>query len=188
MANPTTGTISLWVMHGNGQHQNKVFEISVLAFQAALADNYDRNKAIRVPKKVAALGTRGDYLALMYLSDTDVLDVSVCATAATRANASLDIIDYTGVPQSVALGYFGAFSPFKTARPRPSRGLLLAIDYANYRIDIYGSGDSRVTESTTDTVVDTYSEIWRFTPNLDGVALVRAGAILAFDLSTFTVV
>lgn len=188
MAAPTTGTISVWVMHGNGRHKNKVAEYSVHEFQATYADGFDKNKAIRIPKKICALGSRGDYIAILYLSDTDSLDVSVCAAAATQARASLEVQDYTSVPLNVQLGYFGAFSPFKTPRPRISRGSLLGVDHEAKNLEVYGSGDSRVTESTTDTTVDSYSEIWRFTPNLDGVALIRAGAIINFDLSTFTVV
>lgn len=180
MANITVGTLSVWIVHGNGRRSEKVFETTVKAFQGTLTDGYDRNKAIRIPKKVVALGCRGDYISIRYLDSTEQVDVS------GGGDGSIDVEDYTGVPMNVQMGYFGAFSPFTTARPRVSKADMVGIMHESKRFLILGEADSRCTDETTDTVVDQYSELCRYTPNADGVFLIRAGAILNFDISTYT--
>jgi len=180
MAAITRGTISVWIIHGNGRYKNKVAEFPVTAFQGTFTDGFDRNKAIRIPKKVVAVGSRGDYISIQYYDDTEQVDVS------GKGDGSIDVEDYTGVPLNTQLGYFGAYSPFPTARPRVGRGDMVGIMHESKRFTFFNELDSRVTSSTTDTTLSQYSEIMRITPNSDGVLLIRAGAIINMDISSFT--
>jgi hypothetical protein len=159
-------------------------------FQSAMADGMDANKAIRLGRTVAALGSRGDYIDMKMFC-------TVGAVGALPAVKTIyvEMVDYTGVPTSVQHTVFGKYSPFVTPKEPMNESMMDGIDRQELAIVnteqiasqaalttaiaqlVRGSSDSRIDFAGDDLDFEdcTYLRL-RMKPNSDGVILLRAGA------------
>jgi hypothetical protein len=126
-------------------------------FQTALVDGLDTDKCNRVRNTVAALGCRGDYMDLVAYCDEGE------AAAIPDVNTVyIEVVDYTGVPVAVQHTIFGKYSPFVGPKEPMNESMM---------------EDSRITYLANHADIESATETYlRFTPNSDGVFMIRAGA------------
>jgi hypothetical protein len=159
-------------------------------FQTALVDGLDTDKANRVRNTVAALGCRGDYMDLVAYADEGeagaIPDVDTIY---------IEVVDYTGVPVAVQHTIFGKYSPFVGPKEPMNESMMDGIDRQEMAVinseviadegacstgktqKVRGSLDSRITYLANHADIESATETYlRFTPNSDGVFMIRAGA------------
>lgn len=188
------------VVKGNGLDSRVTESFDANMFQSSLADGLDRNKAVRVTRQIAALGTSGDYILL------EIPYTLTTGTADTRGKNSIyiDARDYSNVNPLVQEAVFGAFRPFATGRPRYTVGEVKSIDQQTVALSnnvgmpavdgtgttaveqtVRGSTDPRITcyYSADDPTAAAGTAYMKIKPNSDGVFVIPAGAKIWIDNS-----
>lgn len=159
-------------------------------FQTALVDGLDTNKCNRVRNTVAALGARGDYMDVVAFCDA-----GAAGAIADVNTIYVEAVDYTGVPVAVQHTVFGKYSPFVGPKEPMNESMMDGIDRQEIAVinseviaaegahktgksqKVRGSLDSRITYLGNSNEIEDIDEMYlRFTPNSDGVFMIRAGA------------
>ena len=171
-------------------------------FQETMADGRDRNKAISVSQKVAALGVRGDYIEIVANISRSEVSAPADDTIGLPMPGNalmIDVVDVTGVPLNVQHGIYGRYSPFDTPNTPVTFEDTVGIDVQFLTIVpcnvfrfadinamnipkpqmVRGELDDRFTiYCNKPRVADVTELIMRIKPNADGVLLIQNGALI----------
>lgn len=159
-------------------------------FQTTIAAALESTKVVRVKNTIAALGCRGDYLELV-----GFCTVGTAGQIPIVSTMYIEVVDYTGVPVAVQHTIFGKYSPFVGPKEPMNESMMDGIDRQELSIVnteiiaaetacntpasqlVRGSADSRVGYLCDDADIEdiTYMAL-KFTPNSDGVFMIRSGA------------
>ena len=188
--------IRIEVTKGNGLADLTTEEFLGASFQftndvldTGKADGMDVNKAIRVKKQVAVLGSRGDYVKI--IADTTIRATTTWAMLVD--GLYVEGLDFTGVPTAVQHTVFGEFSPFVTPKSSLQESMMDGIDRqevmfshnvacthaSDYKDQkLRGVSDDRITAQALGATAAVSKLTLKLKPNSDGVFVIPSGAIM----------